>query len=85
MQGEPSWESYAAEGDTPEACLGHKLSIKKRDSAAAIKDLTLQHIKRLRALGWHLHLQCGRYDRSCWVYNVCGTSNASGLTRSSRL
>ena len=59
-QGEPSWEEFAAEGDTPEACLGHKLSIKKRDSAAAIKELTLQHIKRLRALGWHLHLQCER-------------------------
>lgn len=60
-QEEATWEDFAAEGDTALQCLGHKLSLKKRDSANTIKDLTLAYIKRLRALGWHLHFQCERY------------------------
>ena len=59
-QGEPTWAEVAAEGETPEDCLGQKLSIKKRESAAIIKDVTLSYIKRLRALGWHLHGQAER-------------------------
>jgi hypothetical protein len=67
-QGEPLWEDYAAEGDTPQDCLGQKLSIKKRDSAAAVKEVTLAYIKRLRALGWHLYHQserCGGAEVAC--------------------
>ena len=59
-QEDVTWEDYAAQGDTAQHCLGHKLSLKKRDTAAAIRDLTLTYIKRLRALGWHLHAQCER-------------------------
>lgn len=59
-QEDATWEDFAAQGDTALHCLGHKLSLKKRDTAAAIRDLTLAYIKRLRALGWHLHAQCER-------------------------
>ncbi len=60
------WDDYADEGDTAEDCLNFKLTIKKKDSAATVKELTLSYIKRLRALGWHLHLECERLtmDRS---------------------
>lgn len=54
------WEDYAAEGDSAEDCLNFKLTIKKKDSAATVKEVTLSYIKKLRALGWHLHLQCER-------------------------
>ncbi len=54
------WDDYAAEGDTPEDCLNYKLTLKKKDSVATVKKVTLSHIKRLRALGWHLHFQCER-------------------------
>ncbi len=59
-QEDATWEDFAAQGDTALHCLGHKLSLKKRDTAAVVRDLTLAYIKRLRALGWHLHAQCER-------------------------
>ena len=54
---EGTWEDFAAQGDTALQCLSHKLSLKKRDSVTTVKDLTLTYIRRLRALGWHLHFQ----------------------------
>lgn len=59
-QDEATWEDFAAQGDSALQCLGHKLSLKKRDTVTTVKELTLAYIKRLRALGWHLHFQCER-------------------------
>ena len=50
-----------AEGDSAIQCLSHKLSLKKRDTVTTVRELTLAYIKRLRALGWHLHAMCERY------------------------
>jgi hypothetical protein len=61
LQAETLWEDYAAAGDTPEDCLNEKISIKRRDNVGTVKDITLPYIKRLRALGWHLHFRCERY------------------------
>ena len=58
-----------AEGDSAVQCLSHKLSLKKRDTVTTVRELTLAYIKRLRALGWHLHAMCGRYWWSCKAMN----------------
>lgn len=60
LQAEAVWDDYASRGDTPEECLNEKISIKRRDTAANVKEVALGYIKRLRALGWHLHFQCER-------------------------
>ena len=59
-QEEATWGDFAAQGDTALLCLGHKLSLKKRDTVAIVREITLAYIKRLRALGWHLHAHCER-------------------------
>ena len=43
-------------GWSAQDCLNHKLTFKKREDIKVTKDTLLQHIKRLRALGWHLLL-----------------------------
>ena len=58
---DPTWEDLVAEGDSAVQCLSHKLSLKKRDTVTTVRELTLAYIKRLRALGWHLHAMCERY------------------------
>ncbi|CAK0755957.1 hypothetical protein CVIRNUC_002414 [Coccomyxa viridis] len=59
-QEDPTWEDLVAEGDSAVQCLSHKLSLKKRDTVTTVRELTLAYIKRLRALGWHLHAMCER-------------------------
>lgn len=55
MQNEDSWESISQElGWTVTDCLNHKLSFKKKDDPKAKHEAMGQHIKRLRAAGWHL-------------------------------
>ena len=52
---EEHWEGVSEElGWGPEDCLNHKLTFKKREDMKTTKETLLQHIKRLRALGWHL-------------------------------
>lgn len=47
---------------TPEDCLGHKLTFKKREDAKVLKETLLAYVKRLRALGWHL-----LHEKDGWV------------------
>lgn len=41
-------------GWTVKDCLNHKLSFKKKDNPKDKHEAMGQHIKRLRAAGWHL-------------------------------
>ena len=57
VQPEEKWEHISEElGWSPEDCLNHKLTFKKKEDIKVTKDTLLQHIKRLRAMGWHLLL-----------------------------
>lgn len=92
-QMDPLWDDYAAEGDSPEECLKYKLTIKKKDSTATVKEITLAYIKRLRALGWYLHLQHERLEldrgalQSALNAEVQGRANdnAASLSRAGTL
>ena len=68
-QEDPTWEDLVAQGDSAVQCLSHKLSLKKRDTVTTVRELTLAYIKRLRALGWHLHAMCERYWCTCKAVN----------------
>ena len=55
VQNEESWEQISQElGWTVADCLNHKLSFKKKEDPKAKHEAMGQHIKRLRAAGWHL-------------------------------
>ncbi|KAL4854429.1 Kinesin-like protein KIN-14C [Chlorella vulgaris] len=53
---ENEWEAVAEETGWGVAdCLGHKLAFAKRADAKSKVEALAQHVKRLRAAGWHLH------------------------------
>lgn len=55
MQNEDSWEQSSEQlGWSVADCLNHKLSFKKKEDPKAKHEAMGQHIKRLRAAGWHL-------------------------------
>ena len=55
MQNEDSWEHISQQlGWSVADCLNHKLSFKKKEDPKAKHEAMGQHIKRLRAAGWHL-------------------------------
>ena len=63
MQNEDSWEQISEElGWSVTDCLNHKLSFKKKDDPKAKHEAMGQHIKRLRAAGWHLLHVMERFD-----------------------
>ena len=78
---EPIWEDFVAGGDSAVLCLSHKLSLKKRDTVTTVRDFTLAYIKRLRALGWHLHSMCERYGCTCKTVKAHAVSSSCWLKR----
>lgn len=55
LQNEDSWEHISEQlGWSVADCLNHKLSFKKKDDPKSKHEAMGQHIKRLRAAGWHL-------------------------------
>ena len=55
VQNEDSWEHISEQlGWSVADCLNHKLSFKKKEDPKAKHEAMGQHIKRLRAAGWHL-------------------------------
>ena len=55
LQNEDSWEHISEQlGWSVADCLNHKLSFKKKEDPKAKHEAMGQHIKRLRAAGWHL-------------------------------
>eukprot|EP00887_Chlorella_sp_A99_P000452 scaffold17.g452.t1 len=59
---EACWEQVAEEMGwaVPTDCLSHKLTFQKRAADKAKTEALVQHVKRLRAAGWHLHNQVER-------------------------
>jgi hypothetical protein len=54
--GNTIWDAVAEEtGWAPADCLAHKLAFPKRADAKAKVEALVQHVRRLRAAGWHLH------------------------------
>ena len=57
-----AWEDISEQLEWgPEDCLNHKLTFKEREDMKTTKETLLQHIKRLRALGWHLLMLKDKY------------------------
>lgn len=71
-QNEDSWESISQElGWTVTDCLNHKLSFKKKDDPKAKHEAMGQHIKRLRAAGWHLLHVMERHEMDISALTGC--------------
>jgi hypothetical protein len=61
VQGEETWENIVeATGWSIDDCLSFKLSFKKREDAKLKSEAMGLHLRRLRALGWHLRLSSDR-------------------------
>ena len=68
VQPDENWDHISEElGWGPQDCLNHKLVFKKREDIKVTKDTLLQHVKRLRALGWHLVLLNEKWVPVSWA------------------
>jgi hypothetical protein len=59
FQLEVTWDEVAEElGWSVDDCLNQKVILKK--DLKASKEILLVHVRRLRAVGWHLHTETQR-------------------------
>lgn len=71
-QNEDSWEHISQQlGWTVSDCLNHKLSFKKKEDPKAKHEAMGQHIKRLRAAGWHLLHVMERHELDITALTGC--------------